>query len=393
MLASPAIYRRVAMSSLNCCTAGHKNHGIPISPLDKKFRLFYNATGCINSREWKKKMTDKSVQTIADIARICCVSKSTVSRALSDSSLISTETKERIQAVAKEHHFQINIPARRLSLKRSRTIAYVVNGHHIKNTSQADLFVMEILGAISGTLSTNHYDLLVASVDPNDPDWPHQYLDTGRVDGFILLTSSRKQYHIQTLVEMQAPFIVWNNVCLPDGTYCSVSSDNFSGGKQAAWHLLQRGRRRIAFVGGPEYEYEAQRRYDGYAAALQENGLAVDPALVTYGHWDIDSAARQMRQLLERAPDLDAVFANSDMMAVGAINVLRESGRRVPQDVAVVGYDDLAIAKFSSPALTTISQNIPLVGQLLAQNLIQNIETGLVTTVTIPAELVIRESS
>jgi DNA-binding LacI/PurR family transcriptional regulator len=338
-------------------------------------------------------MNKKSVQTIDDIARICCVSKSTVSRALSDSSLISTGTKERIQTVAREHNFQINIPARRLSMQRSRTLAYVVSAHHIKDVSQADLFGMEVLGAISSSLSTSHYDLLVASVDPNDPDWPHQYLDTGRVDGFILLTSSRKQFHIQTLVEMEAPFIVWNNVCLPDGTYCSVGSDNFSGGKQAAGHLLQTGRRRIAFVGGPEYEYEAQQRYDGYVAALQEHGLEVDPALVTYGRWNRDSAAKQMQQLLEMAPDLDAVFANSDMMAVGVINILRESGRRVPQDVAVVGYDDLAIAKFSSPPLTTISQNLPLVGQLLAQNLIQNIETGLITTVTIPPELVFREST
>jgi DNA-binding LacI/PurR family transcriptional regulator len=269
-----------------------------------------------------------------------------------------------------------------------------VNAHQTKDVfSLEDLFVLEILGAISSTLATCHYDLLLANVDPNDQDWPHQYLDTGRVDGFILLTSTRKQYHIQTLVEMQAPFIVWNNVCLPDGSYCSVSSDNFSGGKQATAHLLQTGRRRIGYVGGPKYEYEAQRRYDGYAAALQENGLAVDPALVTYGHWSSDSAASQMLQLLERAPDLDAVFTNSDMMAVGTINVLREHGRRVPQDVAVVGYDDLSIAKLSSPPLTTISQNLPLVGQLLVQNLIRNIETGLLTTVTIPAELVVREST
>jgi DNA-binding LacI/PurR family transcriptional regulator len=339
-------------------------------------------------------MIDKSVQTIADIARICCVSKSTVSRALSDSPLISTGTKERIQTVAKEHNFQINIPARRLSLQRSRTIAYVVSAHHARNMfSQADLFALEILGAISSTLSTCHYDLLVATVDPHDPDWPHQYLDTGRVDGFILLTSTRKQFHIHTLAEMGAPFIVWNNVCLPDGTYCSVSSDNFSGGKLAAGHLLQTGRRRIAFVGGPQEEYETQRRYDGYVAALQESGQVVDPALVTYGRWTSDSAAGQMRQLLENAPDLDAVFANSDMMASGVINVLHEQGRRVPQDVAVVGYDDLLIAQFNNPPLTTISQNLPLVGQLLAQNLIQNIESGLITTVTIPAELVIRESS
>ncbi len=339
-------------------------------------------------------MKEKSVQTISDIARLCSVSKSTVSRALNDSPLISAGTKERIHSVAKEHNFQINIPARCLSLQRSRTLGFVVNAHQTKNVfSLEDLFVLEILGAISSTLSTRHYDLLVANVDPQDPDWPHQYLDTCRVDGFILLTSTRKQFHIQTLVEMEAPFIVWNNVCLPDGTYCSVSTDNFNGGKLAALHLLQTGRRRIAFIGGPDYEYETQRRYDGYAAALEENGLAVDLALVTYGHWTSDSAAGQMKQLLENVPDLDGVFANSDLMAAGAINVLHENGRRVPQDVGVVGYDDLSIAKFNSPPLTTISQNLPLVGQLLAQNLIQKIETGVVTTVTIPAELVVRGST
>ncbi len=339
-------------------------------------------------------MSEKSVQTMADIARICCVSKSTVSRALNDSTLISTETKERIRAVAKEHNFQINIPARRLSLQRSRTIAFVVNAHQTKDVfSLADLFLLEVLGAISSTLSTYHYDLLVANVDPNDPAWPHQYLDTGRVDGFILLTSTRKNFHIKTLVEMKAPFIVRSNVRSTDDSYCSVNNDNFGGGKLAAGHLLQRGKHRIAFVGGPVDEYETQRRYDGYAASLQENGQTIDPALVTYGDWTSESATEQMRQLLETAPDLDAVFANSDLMAVGAINVLREQGRSVPQDVAVVGYDDLSIAKFNSPPLTTISQNLPLVGKLLAQNLIQNIETGLVTNVTIPAELVIRNST
>ena len=339
-------------------------------------------------------MSEKSVQTIADIARICCVSKSTVSRALNDSTLISTETKERIRAVAKQHNFQINVSARRLSLQRSRTIAFVVHAHQTKDIfSLADLFLLEILGAISSTLSTNHYDLLVANVDPNDPAWPHQYLDTRRVDGFILLTSSRKNYHIKTLVEMKAPFIVRNNVRSPDDSYCSVNNDNFGGGKLAAGHLLQKGKRRIAFVGGPVEEYETQRRYNGYAVALQENGQAVDPSLVMYGDWTSDSAVAQMQQLLEAVPDLDAVFANSDLMAVGAINVLREHGRRVPQDVAVVGYDDLSIAKFNSPPLTTISQNVPLVGKLLAQNLIQNIETGQVINVTIPAELVIREST
>jgi DNA-binding LacI/PurR family transcriptional regulator len=330
-------------------------------------------------------MADKVVQNIADIARICQVSKSTVSRALNDSPLISTETKDRIRAVASEHKFQINIPARRLSTQRSLTIAFTV-------CSQTDLFLLEIMGAISSTLATYHYDLLMANVDPHDDSWPHAYLDTGRVDGFILLTSTRKKYHVKTLVEMQAPFIVWGPP-LPSYRYSSVLSDNFSGGRLATQHLIRSGRRRIGFVGGPADEFENQCRFDGYAAALEAHGLAVDPALVLNGDWTHAAGVELTRRLLETAPDVDAIFANSDLMAAGAMSVLNESGRRVPGDVAVVGYDDLSIAQYLSPALTTVSQNIPLVGKLLAQNLIQRIETGVVTNVTIPAELIVRSST
>jgi DNA-binding LacI/PurR family transcriptional regulator len=339
-------------------------------------------------------MSDRPVKTIADIADICCVSKSTVSRALSDSPQISEETKERIRTVAKSHRFQINIPARRLSMQRSRTIAFVVLSHQSDDCfSVADLFLLEMLGAVSRTLSTDHYDMLVANIDPHEPDWPSQYLDTGKVDGFILLTTSRKQLHVKALLEVGAPFIVWG-MPLPNQRYCSVITDNFGGGKKATEYLLEKGKRRIAFVGGPAGEYETQQRYEGYAAALQESGLGVNPALVMYGdHWSSESGSAQTRQILTAAPDLDAIFANSDLMAVGAINQLHEQGRCVPQDVAVVGYDDLSLAKLISPALTTISQKIPQVGKLLAQNLIQFIETGLVTNVTIPAELIIRESA
>lgn len=338
-------------------------------------------------------MGSKTVHTIADIARLTGVSKSTVSRALNDSPLISQETRERICCVAKENNFQINVSASRLSRHRSRTVAFAVHAHRPNDCfSVMDLFILEMLGAVTGTLATLHYDLLVANIDPNDPAWPHQYLDTGRVDGFVLLTTTRKHYHIESLVEMQAPFIVWG-VPLPGYQYCSVNNDNFSGGRQATGHLLEKGRSRIAFVGGPEDELEARGRYDGYVAALKENGLEVDPSLVRFGRWSYESGARQMQQLLEARPDLDAVFANSDLMAAGAINKLRELGRRVPLDVAVVGYDDLSIARYNSPPLTTVSQKIPQVGRLLAENLIRNIETGEITNVTLPAELVIRKST
>jgi len=153
-------------------------------------------------------MNKKPVQTIADIARLANVSKSTVSRVLSDSPLIGEATKERVRAIAEQNHFLVNVQARQLSLKQSRTIAFVV--HPFNNDfSIADLFVLEVMGGISNGLSAEGYDMLVVQVDPQETGWVHQYLDSGRVDGFILLTSSYRQRHIQALQEMEAPFIVW----------------------------------------------------------------------------------------------------------------------------------------------------------------------------------------
>ena len=336
-------------------------------------------------------MSKKTVKTIADIARLAGVSKSTVSRALNDSPLIGDETKERIHAIAREHHFQINAPARRLSMKQSRTIAFVTHAYH-KDFSVADLFGLEIMGGISSGLHANGYDMLVIHVDPRDTQWVHQYLDTGRVDGFILMTSTRKQYHIKALLDMGAPFIVWG-IPQPNQSYPSVTGDSFNGGKLATNHLIGLGREKIAFLGGPADELEVQQRYQGYQSALSEAGKSVDPVLVAYGDFSNTSGAAAMEKLLQTAPGLDAVFVNSDLMAIAAMDVVRAHGRRVPEDVAVVGYDDLSIAQHSYPPLTTIRQNIPLAGKLLAQNLIQYLQTSLVTNVSIPVELVVRQST
>jgi DNA-binding LacI/PurR family transcriptional regulator len=336
-------------------------------------------------------MSDKPVQTIADIARLAGVSKSTVSRALSDSPLIGDETKERIRAIAREHNFQINASARRLSMKESRTIAFVTHAYH-KEFSVADLFGLEILGGISSGLYANGYDMLVVHVDPNSSEWAHQYLDTGRVDGFILMTSTRKQNHIRLLVEMGAPFIVWGVPQLNQNC-CSVTGDNFNGGKLATGHLIRSGRQRIAFLGGPAKELEVQQRFGGYETTLREAGRSIDPALTAYGDFSNTSGAQAMQKLLEQAPDLDAVFVNSDLMAIAAMDVIRETGRRVPEDVAVVGYDDLSIAEHSNPPLTTVRQNIPLAGKMLAQNLIDYLKTGVVTNMSIPVALVARKSA
>jgi DNA-binding LacI/PurR family transcriptional regulator len=336
-------------------------------------------------------MADKPVRTIADIAELAGVSKSTVSRALSDSPLISEETRQRIQAIAREHNYQINQPARSLSLKQTNTIAFVTHGYY-KNICVEDLFFLEMMGAISSALLARNYDLLMVNVDPYDTDWVHEYLNTGKVDGFILMTSTRKQHHIKKLVEMQAPFIVWG-VPMPGASYCTVTGDSFNGGRLATEYLLQLGKQKIAFLGGPVEEQEVKLRYQGFESALKASGLSPDPNRVVYADYSRAAGNKGMHQLLDQDLKLDAVFANSDMIALGAMDAIREQGRRVPEDVSVVGYDDISLAQYCNPPLTTIRQNIAESGRLLVQNLIQYLETGVVTNVVVPVDLVVREST
>jgi DNA-binding LacI/PurR family transcriptional regulator len=277
-------------------------------------------------------------------------------------------------------------------MRQSHTIAFVTHAHKMKDYSVDDLFSLEIMGGIANGLHALGYEMLVVYVDPRDSDWAGQYLDSGRVDGFILMTSIRKQWHIKTLVEMDAPFIAWG-VSLPYLTYCSVAGDDTKGGRLATEYLISIGRKRIAFLGGSEEELEVQARFKSYQAALLAAGRKVDPDLLVYGDYSHASGITAMEQLLDQASDLDAVFVNSDLMAVGAINVNQNRGKRVPQDIAVVGYDDLSIATYNNLPLTTVRQNIPLIGELLAQNLIQHIKTGAITNVTTPVELVVRQSA
>jgi DNA-binding LacI/PurR family transcriptional regulator len=349
--------------------------------------MLYNATGCIKPDTMKK----KTVHNISDIAKLAGVSKSTVSRALNNSPLIGQETRERIQAIAKKNDFKINMPARRLSLKQSSTIAFVTHAYH-KDFSVADLFGLEIMGGVSQGLYAHGYDMLVVHVNPHETEWAHQYLDTGRVDGFVLMTSTRKQYHIDALLEMDAPFIAWG-APPTDARYCSVTGDNLNGGRIATEYLIGLGRKRIAFIGGPPDELEVQHRFEGYQEALLASKRTVEPTLVAYGDFSNTSGAVAVEQLLTNAPDLDAVFVNSDLMAIAAMDVIREHGRRVPEEVAVIGYDDLSIAEHSNPPLTTVRQNIPLAGRMLAENLINYLETGTVTNATIPVELIVRKSA
>ncbi len=336
-------------------------------------------------------MTEERLNSITDIARLAGVSKSTVSRALNDSPLISVETKERVRSLAREHGFEINVRARGLSLQRSGTIALVAYGYR-GDSVVPDAFMLGMMTGVSAGLGKSDYDLLVIHVGPNDVSWPRRYLEAGRADGFILLDAQCSRQQLRALIAAKAPFILWGPPA-SDGAYCSVSGDSRRGGQLATEHLVRIGRRRIAFLGGPPREPEVQDRLRGYEVALQEAGLGVDPALIAHGDWSEQSAGAVMGELLERSPELDAVFANSDVMAIAAIDVIRERGLEVPREVAVVGYDDVPLARHVAPPLTTVRQDAVLAGRLLAEGLSQHLLTGIITTASIPAELVIRGSA
>jgi Transcriptional regulators len=334
-------------------------------------------------------METRKLKSIEDIALLAGVSKSTVSRALNDSPLVGIETKERIKAIAKQHDFKPSFAARNLSLKTSRTIAYVNFGDSEDCCGLTDPFGAEIMGGIAVGLHELGFDLLMVHADPRDEAWASFYLDTGRVDGFILITSTKKRSQIERLMEIGAPFVVWGT---SPGTYCSVCGDDVQGGSLAAARLASQGRKNIAFLGGMRAEAEVKLRYEGYAKAMETAGL--DPKrLVAYADYDERLAEKAVEDFLQREPDLDGICSNSDYMAIAAMRVLKRRGRHIPEDVAVIGYDDLSIASYVSPALTTVSQCIAQAGRILAKSLVSYIERGIITNTVMPVELVVRESA
>ncbi len=337
-------------------------------------------------------MTKPKAQTIADIARLAGVSKSTVSRALNDSPLIGVETKDRIRAIAEEHHFSMNEPARRLSLRQTNVVGLVMFDWGI--AKRQDMFMLEVMGGISTGLHEEGYELLIVHPRFDEQNWARRYLDTGQADGFVLHAAQGTPEQVQRLAADHVPFVIWGP---PSGRneYSSVGGDSLNGGRLATEHLLAIGRSRIGMIGGPPGVREVSDRRAGYEAALAAAGIVVDPELIVHTSWmDPETgAAEAVDRLLEHAPDLDAIFAHSDLFALNAIEALRARGKDVPEDVAVVGYDDIALAAYTNPPLTTIRQDGDLAGRLLSRALVQQLQTGAVTNVSIPAELVVRESA
>jgi DNA-binding LacI/PurR family transcriptional regulator len=325
--------------------------------------------------------------SIKDIARRAGVSHSTVSRALADSPLVNEVTKARIQALAREMGYAPSAIARAMSTRRTQTIGLVV-------TTIADPFVAEVVRGIEETALDHGYNVILCN-SMGDPD---REIATVRglrekwVDA-VIVTSSRVGSFYAELTEIQVPVVLINNQQAGEYSF-SVRNDDLRGGRLAGEYLAGMGHRRIAYVAGPEHAMASELRLEGCQDVLALSGAAIPPEWVVQGNGQPEMAERAVLPLLRAAgPRPTAVFCYNDVTAMGVLRAVKAAGLRVPEDISILGCDDIASAPYLDPPLTTIAQAKYTLGQmamLMTVDLIQGKED--IRDVLLEPQLTIRAS-
>ena len=337
----------------------------------------------------------KGKATSIDIAHLAGVSQATVSRALRGSPLVNEETRRRIQAAAEQLNYKVDKNASNLRRMHTGTLALLFFEDPTADESHINPFFLSMLGSITRACALQAYDLLI-SFQQFSRDWHADFADSKKAAGLILLGSGDYLAYtdkLEKLVAQGTRFVRWGAV-LPDQPGVSIGCDNFRGGQAAAGHLLERGCRRIAFLGDASSHYpEFFGRYRGYVDALQQAGVEVDPALQENAESTERSGYEAMRSLILREAGFDAVFAASDLIAIGAMRALGDHGLRVPQDVALAGFDDIPMASFANPPLTTVLQDTKQAGEVLVDSLLSLIRGKPVDSHVLPVKLMVRRSS
>lgn len=328
-------------------------------------------------------------RTLQEMAVLAGVSKATVSRALADNDLIALKTRRRIQDLAKEVGFTVNPAARMLRTRQSHTIALVLPLGHEKGQHLSDPFFMAILAYLADAVSMRGYDLLFRRVEPTHSNWLRQIIDTSRVDGVLVIGQSDQADVLQAVGAEYRPMVVWGESSV-DQTYVSVGADNLEGGRLAATRLISKGRRRLAFLGNTAVP-EFAARYEGFQAVLAEEANVSH--VLAPAHLTSRDAYDAAEKLLNEYPDLDGIFAASDVVAMSVLRAAAACGRVVPDDLSVIGFDDVPIAAQSSPPLTTIRQDIEQGAMIMCDLLFERMKGGDCSSVRLPAELVVRASA
>ena len=332
----------------------------------------------------------KRIRNIQELARIAGVSAGTVSRALAGKELVNKATRERIQAIAREHGFRPNQMASKLRTRRTGVIGVVIPLGHERRQHISDPFFMTLLGHLADELTESGHDLMLSRVIPGDAEWLDRIVASGMLDGVLMIGQSDQFETIERVAQYYKPLVVWGSH-REDQCHCVVGTDNFTGGRLAAERLIARGASRLAYFGdthGPEIE---QRLAGAKAAVAAARGVTLK-AFAT--HLSSQEMGEQISaQLDELGGMVDGIVAATDVIAMTTLSQLHERGIAVPEGVAVIGYDDLPLTMRTVPPLTTIRQDIAGGARVMVESLKRRIAGEDVASTVMPPELVIRASA
>ena len=333
--------------------------------------------------------------TSFDIAYKAGVSQPTVSRALRGDRSVSKATRERIEQIARELNYTVDRNASSLRSQRSNTIALLFFEDPTPDDSMINPFFLAMLGSITRACANHGLDLLI-SYQRMEDDWHTRYQDSMRADGLILLgygDYTTYEARLRELIAQGTHFARWGSVS-SDTSGATIGSDNLGAGRLVGEHLLAEGRRRVAFIGHADGHYpEFAHRYDGLCDVLRGAGIEPDAALQRDAITTEEAGLSATRDLIASGARFDAIFAGSDLIAIGAMRALAEAGLKVPKDVAVVGFDDIPPASLTSPPLTTIQQDTRGAGERLVETLLAQIEGEDLPPARLPTRLIVRGSS
>ncbi len=328
--------------------------------------------------------------TLEDIARISGFSRSTISRVINGDPAVSEDTRKRIIEVIGEQNYQPNLAARALAAGHTSVIGLVIPTS-VRQLFTDPYFPILLQGISSGCNAKDYSVMLWLSEPEYERRTISKILYNGLVDGVIVSSMCSDDPILKALEESRFPFITIGRHPSNESIH-SIDVDNRDGARQAVLHLLRLGRKRIGAISGPMNMIPGIDRYNGYVDALREHGIPARTELVAEADFTDTGGYYAARQLLDAHPD--AIFAASDDMAHGALRALYEANLRVPQDVALVGFDDIPFARMTRPTLTTVRQPIYGLGLQAAQVLIEIIENppDVPHHIILPTELVVRES-
>jgi len=325
-----------------------------------------------------------------DIARLAGVSVSTVSRALAGSHLVARGKREEIVRLAAERGYVVNTTARNLRLKRSETLSVAIPLGQGTGQSLTDPFFVRMIGHVADEITQRGYGMYLQKVLPPTESWLERLIDAGRADGIIVIGQNIEHAALQEAAAYR-PLVVWGGH-EPGQRYCTVGSDNVAGATAAVEHLLATGRRAIVFLGDTRVP-EIRLRYEGYRCALESAPQGSAGARLLATPLAADAGYEALRALMREGAALDAVFGATDLVAIGALRALADAGRRVPGDVAVVGFDDIALAAHTTPPLTTVRQDFARGARTLVDLLLRRIAGEDTPSAVLQAELIVRDSS